>query len=449
MWLEWLADRRSDGAGDQRVDDLLDFLNILIFKDDPSKSITRPQREELRTYVKTRYGVHSLAALSHGERAMLQILGRTLTHMTSNTIILIDEIEIHLHTRWMNRMFRSDERTASEVHCPHTDIHNAQPRADARLPAQREGRRLGQGWPLDRKRYPVMANLSQISDTAELDNKYIGKVVVYVEAESDANLFEVLVGPGHAERIEFKTTPEGGNGCGPTTARVKRERVTNRKVFGLIDGEAATSSHLGFEKMLSCVEPTFVVDDPELEGVLFLADHEAENILLRHSDVCHFIVNDTPLAGMKSRTADEVRKYINGIVDRYFSSAICKYTSARLHSANAMAGILDSGMFFNDLSRSKFLKLLQAKVVAAGCSWEDFRTELDTLRGLIETRFATMEDELKEEERKRLSDGKSALARIKHQFGVSKSWEGHLANELAGLPYAAEFRESVFRRTGL
>ncbi|MCW1410789.1 MULTISPECIES: AAA family ATPase [Rhizobium] len=107
VWLEWLADRRSDGAGDRRVDDLLSFLNALIFKDDPSKSITQPRREELRTYVKTRYGVHSLAALSHGERAMLQILGRTLTHMTSNTIILIDEIEIHLHTRWMNRMFEA------------------------------------------------------------------------------------------------------------------------------------------------------------------------------------------------------------------------------------------------------------------------------------------------------------------------------------------------------
>lgn len=107
VWLEWLADRRSDVAGDRRIDDLLRFLNALIFKDDPSKSITQPQREELRTYVKTRYGVHPLASLSHGERAMLQILGRSLTHMTSNTIILIDEIEIHLHTRWMNRMFES------------------------------------------------------------------------------------------------------------------------------------------------------------------------------------------------------------------------------------------------------------------------------------------------------------------------------------------------------
>lgn len=294
-----------------------------------------------------------------------------------------------------------------------------------------------------------MANLSEISDTSELDNKYIGKVVVYVEAESDANLFELLIGPGHAERIEFKTTPEGGNGCGPTTARVKRERVTNPKVFGLIDGEAATSSNLGFEKMLACVEPTFVVNDTDLDGVIFLADHEAENILLRHADICHFIVTDTTLAGMKNRTADDVRAFINGIVERYFSSAVCKYTSARLHAADAISGILDSGMFFNDLSRSKFLKMLKDKVLASECSWEDFRAELDALRHLIKLRFDTMDDELKLEERKRLSDGKSALARIKHQYGVSKSWEGHLADKLAGLPYAQQFRESVFQRTGL
>lgn len=107
VWLEWLADRRTDSAGDHRVDILLEFLNDLIFKDDPSKKMLLPRREELRTYVKTRYGLHPLSSLSHGERALLQIVGRTLTHMTSNTIVLIDEIEIHLHTRWMNRMFEA------------------------------------------------------------------------------------------------------------------------------------------------------------------------------------------------------------------------------------------------------------------------------------------------------------------------------------------------------
>jgi len=28
-------------------------------------------------------------------------------HMTGNTIILIDEIETHLHTKYMNRMFQA------------------------------------------------------------------------------------------------------------------------------------------------------------------------------------------------------------------------------------------------------------------------------------------------------------------------------------------------------
>lgn len=294
-----------------------------------------------------------------------------------------------------------------------------------------------------------MANLSQISDPDELDNKYSGKVIVYVEAQSDANLFDVLVGPGHAERIEFKITPDGSGGSGPTKARVKLERYGNKKVFGLVDGEAAASTLHGFERMLECVEPIFTLDDPELDGVMFLADHEAENILLRHTDVCHYVVADTTLIGMHGRKAGEVRDFINAIVDRYFSSALCKYTSARLHTANSITGILDSRMFFEDHSRTDFLRLLQAKVKAADCSWEDFRAELKTLLRLVKARFDTLEDALKSEERKRLSDGKSAMSKIKVKFNVHKQWEGHLAVELAKMPYATEFRETIFAKAGL
>ncbi|TIM30559.1 MAG: ATP-binding protein [Mesorhizobium sp.] len=106
VWLEWLAAKETDKR-DRRVDDLLEFVNRLVFHDSPDKRIQRPHREELRSYVKTRHGLHPLSALSHGERAMLHILARTLTHMTSNTIVLIDEIEIHLHTRWLSRMFEA------------------------------------------------------------------------------------------------------------------------------------------------------------------------------------------------------------------------------------------------------------------------------------------------------------------------------------------------------
>ncbi|NGP16525.1 AAA family ATPase [Devosia aurantiaca] len=107
VWLEWLATAPGADLRDQRVNDLLEFVNELIFKDASDKRIERPDREELRSYVRTRHGLHTLNALSHGERAMLHILARTLTHMTSNTIVLIDEIEIHLHTRWLSRMFEA------------------------------------------------------------------------------------------------------------------------------------------------------------------------------------------------------------------------------------------------------------------------------------------------------------------------------------------------------
>ncbi|WP_283178042.1 AAA family ATPase [Gemmobacter sp. 24YEA27] len=107
VWLEWLATAPEADQRDHRVDDLLEFVNRLIFKESPDKRIERPHREELRSYVRTRHGSHTLNALSHGERAMLHILARTLTHMTSNTIVLIDEIEIHLHTRWLSRMFEA------------------------------------------------------------------------------------------------------------------------------------------------------------------------------------------------------------------------------------------------------------------------------------------------------------------------------------------------------
>lgn len=98
VWLDWL--------GDGRLDDLLAYVNPLLFATD-RKSLEKPQRETLTSYVKTPNGLHPLSGLSHGERALLQLFVRVACHMTRNTIILIDEIEAHLHSKWMNRMFQA------------------------------------------------------------------------------------------------------------------------------------------------------------------------------------------------------------------------------------------------------------------------------------------------------------------------------------------------------
>lgn len=106
IWLEWL----NDG----RLPELLAYLNENIFAE-PGKVLLPPAREELSTFVSTSGGIHPLWQLSHGERAMLQILVRTLCHMTSNTVVLIDEIEIHLHTKWMNRLFQSLKKLLRDI----------------------------------------------------------------------------------------------------------------------------------------------------------------------------------------------------------------------------------------------------------------------------------------------------------------------------------------------
>lgn len=106
IWLEWLDDTR--------IEALLHYLNTNVFAES-GKTIGRPQREALATYVSTVSGIHPLTQLSHGECALLQFFVRTLCHMTQNTVVLIDEIELHLHTRWMNRFFQTLKTLIREV----------------------------------------------------------------------------------------------------------------------------------------------------------------------------------------------------------------------------------------------------------------------------------------------------------------------------------------------
>lgn len=106
VWLEWLDDGR--------LDELLSFVNRNLFRDG-KKSIQRPRRDTLSAVVSTSNGDHALSELSHGERALLQLYVRTLCHMTENSVLLIDEIENHLHTRWMNLFFSALKTLIREV----------------------------------------------------------------------------------------------------------------------------------------------------------------------------------------------------------------------------------------------------------------------------------------------------------------------------------------------
>ena len=95
VWLEWLDDGR--------LPRLLEFVNERMFEGETSKAIRTPRRQELLTYVSTVTGDHPLVDLSHGERALLQFYVRVACSMTGNSVVLIDEVEMHLHSGWIFR----------------------------------------------------------------------------------------------------------------------------------------------------------------------------------------------------------------------------------------------------------------------------------------------------------------------------------------------------------
>lgn len=96
VWLTWLDDGRIDKA--------LKLVNTSVF-DDSDKEIDGVQKNNLETRVKTDSGgSHTLSELSSGEKNMVQHFLRVGSLMTSNTILLIDEFDIHLHIRWQYKM---------------------------------------------------------------------------------------------------------------------------------------------------------------------------------------------------------------------------------------------------------------------------------------------------------------------------------------------------------
>lgn len=96
-----------ESIDDEGLPYLLQSVNEHVFGNPSEKRVLPPDPTHHLTFVETPTGFHPLSALSHGERSLLQMFVRVFAHMTENTILLIDEIELHLHTRWMNRMFES------------------------------------------------------------------------------------------------------------------------------------------------------------------------------------------------------------------------------------------------------------------------------------------------------------------------------------------------------
>ncbi|HBA67557.1 MAG TPA: AAA family ATPase [Methylococcaceae bacterium] len=101
VWLKWLDDGRFEKARD--------LINQQVFQGTNKffKDVHRPSLEAIIHTGGNEPGEHRLDRLSSGEKNLMQLFLRIGAHMTKNTILLIDEFDVHLHIRWQYRLFNT------------------------------------------------------------------------------------------------------------------------------------------------------------------------------------------------------------------------------------------------------------------------------------------------------------------------------------------------------
>lgn len=102
VWYEWLDDSLFKHAKD--------LINNTLFVEG-RKRLTGIDRHALGVVVEVEeedgtVHHHGLNQLSHGERSLMHLLVRTTYHRSGSTILLIDELETHLHPKWQHRVMK-------------------------------------------------------------------------------------------------------------------------------------------------------------------------------------------------------------------------------------------------------------------------------------------------------------------------------------------------------
>lgn len=97
VWLKWMDDGRFEVA--------IAAINERVFKVGDKrlfsgKKLRGVRKEPPEAIIEANGMEHRLDRLSSGEKSLVQLYLRLGAHMTRNTILLIDEPEVHLHRNW-------------------------------------------------------------------------------------------------------------------------------------------------------------------------------------------------------------------------------------------------------------------------------------------------------------------------------------------------------------
>jgi hypothetical protein len=301
-----------------------------------------------------------------------------------------------------------------------------------------------------------MPRLSEIGDSDAVDDRYSAKVIVYVEAEDDANIFYGLTGEDVREYLEFKPVKAAGGGSGLVATEVRERRPRNSRIFGLLDGEEAAGEG-AIAQLIDCSSALFRIAGATNDGFIFLSHHEAENILLMHGDLPGLIRKEATIARSAALSDDEIRQRIVEAVRHFFQAALFKYASRSLnHASNLVKAesgckVVDSARFLDPRSRRDVLKSIRESIEAEGIiTWQALEAEVTATWKLVRKAYvgARPDVEFGRTQRLRLSDGKSVVKRLaKLSGGMPGKWANHLLEDAKRSDFAGQFREELLEIT--
>lgn len=289
-----------------------------------------------------------------------------------------------------------------------------------------------------------MPNLTEIEDSDAVDSIYAARAVVYVEAEEDSVVFARLVGMHAAQMVDFKAPRNGHGGWAAVCDQVERERQSgNLDVFGLVDGDAAAC--LGRWRDLVDAEGV-IFDLCRSRGMLCLADHELENLLLRFGGICAYLADDVALSKLSSRSQADIELTLHRLTRRFFHAAVLGYAVQHLHHSGKRYPAVSVGVLQDSSVRTGAIRTdLKERAEHSGLDWKDFLAQVYEIKGALRGRFRreSMSAASRSVHLLRLADGKELMKKIIGCYKASSRTHGHLVQTLVGSEYATEFRARI------
>ncbi len=154
-----------------------------------------------------------------------------------------------------------------------------------------------------------MPNLRELGDSNAVDNKYVDRIVFYVEGEDDKSLLTVYLLKHYVSKVEVKTPSALGSGYLGVIQRVSQERGMNGKIFGIVDGEALLPlGHVSIYKEMFGGWNWITL--PKFDGIYFIPCWEIENLLYIRDILPQTLIALQPVSKLSRLTERSVENII-------------------------------------------------------------------------------------------------------------------------------------------